>query len=630
MKIILQRLLFVSIVFLLAYSNVSAQSDNLFIPRNIQKAYDKGTRSPDGRMEKNYWQNFSDYYIRVKFNPKTRLVEGEAIITYYNNSPDTLKKLVFRLAPNFYKKGVKRNVAVEPADVGDGVKISKLLINSRSFDINNPNDVAQEGTILKARGTKIEPRGGRATVEVNWSYTLNKGSHSRTGQIDEGSYFLAYFFPRITVYDDTEGWDEFEYMGEQETYFELSSFNVFVTVPKNYMVWGTGNLENPAEVLHESVLKKWTKALLSDKPLFIIDSADIKNKTISLKKKWNTFNFKTTAPDFVFALSDHYLWQGRNLVVDSSDYRKSFVTTAFNPIHKDFFEVNDISAKTLQVMSFDFPGVPYPYPHLTVVDGLDQMEYPMMINDNPTATRFDAITLTDHEIFHQLFPFWMGTNQTKYGWMDEGWATLGEWYISPLIDTTIVDDYGMDAIEYFSGLDWDTPIITSTTELSRTRFINNYPKPALTYLYLWDMLGDSLFKSSLRFYMSEWNGKHPTPWDFFNCMNTASGKNLNWFWNAWYYQHGFPDLGIKSADKTEDGYSIKIESIGNKPVPVNLFITYTDNSTSKAHQTVEVWKDGNKFSEVIIKTDKKIKSITLGDVHDGDTDKKNNKLEMSQ
>src|SRR5258708_13950496 len=130
-------------------------------------------------------------------------------------------------------------------------------------------------------------------------------------------------------------------------------------------------------------------------------------------------------------------------------------------------------------MSYKFQAWPYPYAHETVFDGLDQMEYPMMVNDNPLDKREDAIELTDHEIFHTMFPFYMGINETKYGWMDEGWATIGEWLISPIIDSSVVDEYTMSAIDKFSGFETDLPIMTLTTDLSTplSNFLNSSDKP---------------------------------------------------------------------------------------------------------------------------------------------------------
>jgi hypothetical protein len=125
----------------------------------------------------------------------------------------------------------------------------------------------------------------------------------------------------------------------------------------------------------------------------------------------------------------------------------------FNPHHKSYFDVIDFARKTVEVDELSFSRHGHiPYPHETIFDGLDQMEYPMMVNDNPLDEKADAIELTDHEIFHTMFPFYLGINETKYAWMDEGWATIGEWLISPLIDSTIADEYGMYSYNADAGL----------------------------------------------------------------------------------------------------------------------------------------------------------------------------------
>jgi hypothetical protein len=220
------------------------------------------------------------------------------------------------------------------------------------------------------------------------------------------------------------------------------------------------------------------------------------------------------------------MWYASSLVVDPSTQRRARVDAIFNPAHHDYFRVIDFARRTVELMSYTFPAWPYPYPHETVFDGLDQMEYPMMVNDNPLEDRADEIELTDHEIFHTMFPFYMGINETKYGWMDEGWATIGEWLLSTIIDSTIEpDDYGMDAYDYSANYDFDLPITTlSSQQNSDSYFLNSYVKPAMGYLYVKDMLGDELFKKALHYYIQQWHGKHPMPLDFFNCMNAGSGR----------------------------------------------------------------------------------------------------------
>jgi hypothetical protein len=282
-------------------------------------------------------------------------------------------------------------------------------------------------------------------------------------------------------------------------------------------------------------------------------------------------------------------------------------------------------------MSYTFPKWPYPYPHETVFDGLDQMEYPMMVNDNPEEKVLEAITLTDHEIFHTMFPFYMGIYETKYGWMDEGWATIGEWVISPLIDPTIVDTFGVPQYEAVGGKEADQPIITLTTQLSGPSFEpDSYGKPGLGYYYVRDMLGDELFTKALHYYIQQWHGKHPMPYDFFNCINAGSGENLNWFWKSWYFDNGAPDLAINHVTDKKDVYTIEITKVGNKPIPIDLTIYYSDGTTQLLHQNVSVWKTGNKSYTLTHVSHKHIQKMVLGTTYDPDVNKSDNVWEPKQ
>jgi hypothetical protein len=278
-------------------------------------------------------------------------------------------------------------------------------------------------------------------------------------------------------------------------------------------------------------------------------------------------------------------------------------------------------------MSYTFPAWPYPYPHETVFDGLDQMEYPMMVNDNPLDSRPDAIELTDHEIFHTLFPFYMGVNETKYAWMDEGWATIGEWIISPMIDTTIVDGYGVEPYARGAGREEDLPIITlSTQETDNDYYLNSYPKPAMGYLYLKDMLGDSLFLKGIHRYMQDWHGKHPIPLDFFGSVNAGTGRNLNWFWKRWFYDSGYPDLALGDLRQKAKTASVTITNKGGKPVPVDLTIEYTDGTKEKLHRSVAVWENDSKLI-LSLPAPKPIRRIILGSTYTPDSHPADNMLE---
>jgi len=612
------------IILLLAVSasvNGYAQT-TLPVPVNIQATYNKSTRTPTGEPGKKYWQNRADYTIKVNFDPNSRLLSGTVSVDYINNSPDTLKEVGFKLYPNLYKKGSERNMPVLPDDITDGVKIQQLSINQQP---QTEKQWAIDGTNMVLKTPAILPQHS-IHFDITYSYTLNKTSHIRTGQVDSGAFFIAYFFPRIAVYDDIDGWNQQHYLGVQEFYNDFCHFNAEITVPGDYEVWATGNLKNAPEVLNDKFVKRIASATQNDKVTDIFTEDDLKAGAITANKTANTWKFEAdSVTDLAFATSNHYLWQASSLVVDPKTGRRTRVDAVFNQNHKDYFEVINYARKTVEAMSYQFPKWPYPYPHETVFDGLDQMEYPMMVNDNPEQKAEDGIELTDHEIFHTMFPFYMGVNETKYAWMDEGWATIGEWVISSIIDPKVTDTFAIEGYENNAGTENDPPIITLSTFLEGSAYeTNSYPKPGLGYLYIKDMLGDEVFTRALHNYISLWHGKHPMPYDFFNCMNQGAGENLNWFWKKWFFDNGVPDQAISKVDIAGKQYTVTITNIGTKPVPVDLTISYSDGSTQRIHRTIACWKDGNKTVTLNFTANKKVEKLVLGNGFDADANKDDN------
>jgi len=593
------------------------------VPTNLQATYIKGTRTASGEPGKNYWQNRADYTIKVDFNPNTRLLSGTVAIDYANNSPDTLNEINFKLYPNLYKKGSVRDMAILPQDITDGVDIRQLSINQQA---QNKTQWIIDGTNMTVKLPGAVAPKQHIHFDITYAYTLNKTSHIRTGQVDSGAFFIAYFFPRVAVYDDIDGWNQNHYTGTQEFYNDFCHFNLEVTVPGDYEVWATGNLKNAGEVYNTAVAQRIIDAGKNDKVTDVITDADLKAGNITQNNTANTWKFEAdSVTDVAMATSNHYLWQASSLVVDPATSRRTRVDAVFNANHKDYFNVIGYARKTVETMSYAFPKWPYPYPHETVFDGLDQMEYPMMVNDNPEEKAEDGIELTDHEIFHTMFPFYMGVNETKYAWMDEGWATIGEWVISSYIDPKVTDTFAIEGYESNAGNENDPPIMTLSTLLSgRAYETNSYPKPGLGYLYIKDMLGDALFTKALHYYITQWHGKHPMPYDFFNCMNTGSGMNLNWFWKRWFFDGGVPNQAIDKVTHTGDQYTVVIKNMGSKPVPVDLAVYYADGTTKQVHKSVACWKDGNKTILLSFTAEKKIDRMVLGNGYDADADKGDN------
>lgn len=296
-----------SLVLMALFSSVVATAQlQLTLPRNLNAAYEKGTRTSNGKPGSKYWQNTGNYNLEINFNPDTRLLTGKVDIEYINNSPNTLQHILFKLYPNIYKKGSIRSTPVRPTDITDGVRISSLQCNGATIDSNK---LQIDGTNLTVPVSPLAP-GGTMRFSIQYAYTLNKTSHIRTGEVEPGAYFIAYFFPRIAVYDDIDGWNREPYTGPQEFYNDFCNFKAAITVPVNYVAWATGELANCSEVLNDTYCQRLQKAEQQDDVINIIDTVDLQQKNITRQNAFNTWKFSATnVTDFAFAVSDHYIWE---------------------------------------------------------------------------------------------------------------------------------------------------------------------------------------------------------------------------------------------------------------------------------------------------------------------------------
>lgn len=617
------RLIALSIVFNFFFQLVSSQE--LYMPREVQQAYKKGTRSVDGRPGKIYWQNHARYNITVAALPPDRTIHGFEQITYTNNSPDTLTKLVFKLIVNIHKPGVARLRPALADYLTTGMHID-------SFTINNKAQAWKEGSTIHTANLD-HPLTSHDSVHlfVKWHYDVSKQS-GREGMIDSTTYFLAYFYPRVSVYDDYEGWDTNEFTDALEFYNDFNDYTFHVQVPKNYLVWATGTLLNNDAVLQQPYANKLRQSMISDSIMHIAAKEDIASKKITVQNAVNTWQFKAdNVSDVALGLSDHFLWDATSVVVDTAAKRRASAQAAYNDTAADFHYVARYAQEALAWLSEKWPGIPYPYEKTTVFQGYAGMEYPMMANDETYSDTTFSRFVADHEIAHTYMPFYMGINEARHGFMDEGWATTFEYlYNRDVMGEKKAEDF----FKAFRVSRWindpsageDIPIITPGTSQNGVGLGNNeYGKPSLGYLAVMDMLGNALFKKCLHEYMHRWNGKHPIPWDFFYTFNNASGKNLNWFWSNWFFSSYYIDIAIKSVEKTKKGYFLSIENIGGMAAPFNVIATYADGSTETFHKTSEIWKENQKHIKTDINTKKSIQSINIDGGIFMDADETNNR-----
>ncbi len=625
---------FISLFLLLFFPViVYTQNSELFIPLNFQKAYEKQTRSYDGKPGINYWQNKAEYFIKAEVYPKERKIRGEETVIYYNNSPDTLKKIVVKLLMDIYRKGNMRDYQISPEAINDGVELEKIIYNNNEIEINeNGRQIYREGTNLFLNLQEpILPR-KIAELKFTWKCSVPDRSQIRMGAYDSTSMFVAYWFPQIVVYDDIDGWDVINYTGNTETYNDFGNYDVELTVPKNFVVWATGVLQNPEEVFSENILQKFRKANTSNEIVRIIDEQDYKNGLITLNKEKLTYKFRAeNVPDFAFALSNHYLWDGSSLVVDTKTRRKAFISAAYRADSKDFYQVAEIARKTIESFSNHIPGYPYPYPVMTVFNGRGGMEFPMMCNNSSTEDIRSTVHLTSHEICHTYFPFFMGINERKYAWMDEGWATMLPFDFQTE-NAEGYDPRARNASGYneIGGSDRDLPPMILSYQMRGPSYRNaSYRRPAAAYEFLRNMLGDDLFKKCLIEYINRWNGKHPTPYDFFFTFNDVARQNLNWFWKSWFFDTKYPDLSILKFYQKRSKVEIKIHNKGCLPLPVEIKATYEDgNDEIIYHAEADIWKDGSKEKTLILNSKKKIKKIQLGNPQIPDVNLKDNIYEL--
>jgi len=616
------KIAILSVMLAFVLSQVSAQE--LYMPREIKKAYQKGTREMDGRPGKNYWQNRARYNISISVAPPKRDVTGTEHITYVNNSPDTLKRLNLKVYMNIHKVGAPRLGGLAANYISDGVAVDTFKVNGETKNWNKNAFTNQAVALSKP----LMPHDS-VQLDVAWHYQLVTGG-GREGVIDSTSFYIAYFYPRVAVYDDYAGWDRIDFNDALEFYNDFNDYTLNVTVPKNFVVWATGTLQNPGKVLQPEYAERLQKSFTSDSTIHIATVDEMASKKVTAQNDWNTWTWKASdISDMAVGVSNTYDWDAASAIVDDATGRRASMQAAFNDKAQDFHHMVQFGRTSLSWLSHTWPGVPYPFPKMTCFQGFADMEYPMMVNDSHNDdTRFSQF-VQDHEIAHTFFPFYMGINETKYGFMDEGWATTFELLIGT---AEVGKEKAEELYKQFRINGWahdpstteDLPVITPGTELKYGLGNNEYGKPSLSYFALKDMLGDELFKKALHTYMSNWHGKHPIPWDYFNSMNAGSGKNLNWFFNNWFFTNGYVDFALSKVTKGPGDYKLDITNIGGFAAPFDVKVTYADGKTDNFHQTAKCWEKNQKQTVIVVKTQKAIKSIKLDGGIFVDADEHNN------
>ncbi len=597
----------------LAFLPAPAAAQHLYMPRTFKQAVAKGTRTLSGEPGPRYWENHARYRITVSAMPPDRQITGSEEIVYRNDSPDTLPSLVIKLFENFHRPTAARGGATSPDFLTSGTHIDRFAVNGQ------PQEWKESGRSVTWQSVKLpQPLAPHDSVRLafDWHYDVSKRA-GREGMLDSTTYFLAYFYPRVAVYDDVDGWDTMEHTGH-EFYSDFNDYDVTVRVPANYVVWGTGMLGDAAAVLQPEPLARYRSSLTADGTIHVATGAQLAGGQVTKPDSVNAWRFESRyVPDVAFALSNHYDWDAGSVLVDEAAHRRASVQAAYDDSAEDFHYMVGFGEHALDWFSHNWPGVPYPYPKSTIVQGSADMEYPMMVNDGSVPDTSFSRFVADHEIAHTYMPFYMGIDETRYAFMDEGWATTFEYLINSADmglpkATSLFRSFRVNRWIHNPSPLSDLPIVTPADVLGGVAYGDNaYGKAALGYLAMKDLLGDRLFKQCLRAYIARWNGKHPQPWDFFYTFDGVASRGLDWFWRDWFFSNGYIDLAVRGVKKTSGGYTVSLENVGGMPAPVNLVLTYGDGTTETVHETPAIWAPDQAKATVTVHTGKTLQSLTL-------------------
>jgi hypothetical protein len=566
-------------------------------------------RSANGAPGSKYWQNRVDYNISVALDDVKNTVSGTITITYKNNSPDKLPYLWLQLDQNTFKE-TSRGYAVTPArsrygaqgeKFDGGYKIENITVSQKAAPVKFTSLI--EDTRMQIRlASPMAANGDLVTIKMDYSYVLPKEGSDRTGHLTtkNGEIFaIAQWFPRMCVYDDILGWNTLPYWGGGEFYCEFGDINFAVTVPATHIVMGSGELLNPQEVFTAEQLKRWNAAKLSDATVHIRSEAEVTDPKSRPAKDKLTWKFKiTNARDAAWTSSKAFVLDAARINLPSG--KKSLAVSA-HPVESNGVNAYGRGAEYVKASIEHYSKMWFEYPYPMAVNAatnIGGMEYPGIVFCGWTAKGSSAWGVIDHEFGHTWFPMIVGSNERKYGWMDEGFNTFindissaefnkGEYKPRPTPWHNVGRTLGNPALENI--------MLIPDGMAERNIGYNLYSKPGYGLTLLRDQIvGKERFDYAFREYIKNWAYKHPTPFDFFRSMDNGTGEDLSWFWRSWFINSWKNDQGLGEVkpvmtDGKIAGYTIQVRNLEKMPMPIILQVKTKSGKTETIKVPVDVW-----------------------------------------
>lgn len=626
----------------------NAAQGQTYQPRETFAPFDMGqpvstVRGANGLPGPGYWQNRADYALHATLDTATKTISGTATITYTNNSPDTLAVLWLQLDQNLYRPGSRGALARGGAPEGTtgGMVLDTVTLGAAG----KPVMVTPLISDTRAQITLPTPLAPHAvaTVTIRYHYTIPEAYGGRTSwgrSRDAEIYDIAQWYPRMAVYDDVRGWDTAPYLA-QEFYLEYGTFNYWVTLPADMIVAGSGELQNPAEVLTKTQRDRLAKARASDATVMIRDAADLAAapSKASGTATWH-FRMENTR-DVAFTASRGFLWDAARINLPGG---KTALAQSVYPVESQGADKWGRSTEYLKdsVERFSARWYPYPWPNAINVAGpTSGMEYPGIIFDGPGDAGKTLFWITAHEIGHGWFPMIVGFDERRHPWMDEGFNTFIDVYQSddfhhgeyaPKRDSEYAPGGGNPVDEILPVLaDKDAPPILSRgdTVIEKYRHPVTYFKSALGLTLLREqILGPERFDPAFRRFIAAWAFKHPKPADFFRAMESDAGEDLSYWWRSWYANTWQLDLAVTGVDYPKNdpanGALVKVEARDKLVLPVTLRVTYKGGATRDIRLPAETWIRQATTSVFVAGSGKIVRAELDPDHHLPDRDRGNN------
>jgi len=540
-------------------------------------------RTASGAPGHEYYQQQADYNMSIILDDETQRIYGEETITYTNNSPDELRYLWVQLDQNMRAQnsmtqqiktgGIFNDRSGTPQtafnqlknnqfyDFDGGFKLDYVQTTSGSnlrYTINN--------TMMRVDLPSPLRKGQSFSFKIKWWFNINdrmdiggRSGYEYFKADDNYLYTIAQFFPRMAVYNDVEGWQNKQFLGQGEFTLPFGDYKVSITVPTDHVVASTGTLTNASRVLTSTQRARLAQAKKSfDDPVIIVTQDEAVEAERNKAKNTKTWVFEAeNVRDFAFATSRKFIWDAQAVDINGkTTMAMSYYPKEGNPLWEQYS--TRVVAHTLKVYSKY--TVDYPYEKaISVHTKWIGMEYPMICfnGGRPEAdgtysesTKYGMIGVIIHEVGHNFFPMIINSDERQWTWMDEGLNTFVQYLTEQEWDHDYPSRRGPahKIVPYMSGPKEEmVPIMTNSESI--LQFGNNaYGKPATALNILREtVMGRELFDYAFKEYSRRWAFKHPSPADLFRTMEDASGVDLDWFWRGWFYTTDHVDIAIKEV-----------------------------------------------------------------------------------